>query len=92
MDNITVTDRISVHSDGKRWLVEHDLGDRFILNIEEEVDIETLTRSIFPEIQIFGVCFKGREGFTEFKQAINEIEQFIEYVYSNQNEFKNRGK
>lgn len=86
MESIQVTNRIKIVKQGELLLVEHELGDNFVLNIEKEIDIDTFEVFLVPEYQIFSICNRGRMGHMLFKYKIQELESFVTYVYDNQKE------
>ncbi|NQI71966.1 hypothetical protein HO590_01870 [Streptococcus suis] len=92
MEIRTVSDSVSIYSDGQRLQVIHNLGDEFILDFdfqtEEVVNIDDLTThvvgDIVPVFKVSGYCSRGGEGMHSLRWAILQFQIFENYIKDNQ--------
>lgn len=86
MKAIQVTNRIKIFKQDGVLLVEHELGDNFVLNVDKEIDIDTFKTTAVPEVMIYSTCRRGKAAFDKYKKKFQEVDYFIKYVYENQDE------
>lgn len=88
MEIRTVSDSVSIYSDGQRLQVIHNLGDEFVLDFgyqtENVVNIDELSPGIVdrivPVFKVSGFCSRGREDMYRLKWAIRQFEIFEQYL------------
>nr|DAO54547.1 MAG TPA: hypothetical protein [Caudoviricetes sp.] len=89
-----VSDSVAIYSDGKRLQAIHSLGDEFILdisvNVETAWNIDKQAMEPFPSMRsvfkVCGFCSKAGESMHRLRRAIQQFEEFDEYIRDNEDD------
>lgn len=103
MEIRTVSDSISIYSDGQHLQVIHDLGDEFIIDVDVvkstvynmDQIVAEFVEEIVPVFKVSRFCSRGGEGMHSLRLAILQFQIFENYIKDNQDDlldwYKNPG-